>query len=217
LSDIFREVDEEVRREQLKQLWQRHGWLLITLCVLVVIGAGGWRTYEWWHAKKAAEAGMAFDAAVQLSEQGKNQEAEEAFARLSIDGTTSYRMLARFREASQQAVRDPKAAVAIYDRLAADGSMGQTLQDLAALRAAMILVDTAPYSEIRQRLEPLTDAGRAFRHSARATLALSAWRAKDATAMQRWTDMILADAETPPGTRGQIQMLMALSDAEKKG
>jgi hypothetical protein len=28
--------------------------------------------------------------------------------------------------------------------------------------------------------------------------------------------MILADAETPAGTRGQIQMLLALSDADKK-
>jgi hypothetical protein len=217
LSDIFREVDEEVRREQLKRMWDQYGWLLITVCVLVVIAAGGWRTYEWWQGKKAAESGVAFDAAVQLSEQGKNQEAEEAFARLSIDGTTSYRMLARFREAAQQAVRDPKAAVAIYDRLAADGSAGQALQDLAALRAGMLLVDTAPYSEVSQRLEPLTVSGRTFRHSARATLALSAWRAKDAAAMQRWSDMILADAETPPGTRGQIQMLMALSEAEKKG
>ena len=41
-------------------------------------------------------------------------------------------------------------------------------------------------------------------------LALAAWRAKDTTAMRRWSDMILADAETPSGTRGQIQMLLAL-------
>jgi hypothetical protein len=90
------------------------------------------------------------------------------------------------------------------------------LQDVATLRAGMILVDTAPYDEIRQRLEPLTASDRAFRHSARATLALSAWRAKDSAAMKRWSDMILADAETPAGTRGQMQMLLALSEADKK-
>jgi hypothetical protein len=90
------------------------------------------------------------------------------------------------------------------------------MQDFAAVRAALILLDTASYDDMRARLEPLTAPDRTFRHSARATLALSAWRAKNATAMQRWTDMILADAETPAGTRGQIQMLLALSDADKK-
>ena len=53
----------------------------------------------------------------------------------------------------------------------ADGSLGRELQDLAMLRAAAILVDTASYSEIVQRLEPLTAPDRTFRHSARAVLA----------------------------------------------
>ncbi|MBN8937462.1 MAG: hypothetical protein J0I13_14540, partial [Rhizobiales bacterium] len=96
-------------------------------------------------------------------------------------------------------------------------SIGKVFQDLAALRAGTILVDTAPYSDIKQRLEPLTAPDRAFRHSARATLALAAWRAKDAAAMKQWSDMVLADADTPTGVRGQVQMLLALSDADKKG
>jgi hypothetical protein len=216
VSDIFREVDEEVRREQLKKLWERYGALLIAGCVLLVVAVGGWRAYQWWEGKKAAEAGAAFQAAVALSDQGKHKEAEAAFAKLAADSTASYRTLAKLREAAELAHRDPKAAVAVYDQLAADSSIGPVLQDLATLRAGMILVDSAPYDEIRQRLEPLTAADRTFRHSARATLALAAWRAKDTKAMRRWTDMILADVETPPGTRGQVQMLLALSEADKK-
>jgi hypothetical protein len=216
VSDIFQEVDEEVRREQFKKLWERYGVFLIAACVLLVVAVGGWRTYEWWEAKKAAEVGTAFQAAMALSSEGKNKEAEDAFAKLAADGTASYRMLAKFREAAEVARRDHKAAVPIYDQLAADGSLGRVLQDLAALRAATILVDTAPYSEIAQRLEPLTAPDRTFRHSARSMLALAAWRAKDAAAMRKWSDMILADADTPSGTRGQIQMLLALADADKK-
>jgi hypothetical protein len=217
VSDIFREVDEEVRREQLRRLWDRFGALIIAACVLLVVGVGGWRAYGWWEAKKAAEAGSAFQAAIALAAEGKNKEAEDAFAKLAAEGPAIYRTLAKFREAGEAARRDPKAAVAMYDQLAADGSAGRVLQDLAALRAGAILVDTAPYSEILQRLEPLTGTDRTFRHSARNMLALAAWRAKDATAMRRWTDMILADAETPSGARGQIQMLLALSESENKG
>jgi hypothetical protein len=216
VSDIFQEVDEEVRREQLKKLWERYGVYLISACVLLVVAVGGWRTYEWWEAKKAAQAGSAFQAAVALASEGKNKEAEEAFAKVASSGTATYRMLAKFREAAEVARRDPNAAVAIYDQLAADNSVGRVLQDLAALRAGTILVDTAPYGDIVRRLEPLTAPDRTFRHSARTMLALAAWRANDATAMRRWSDMIMADADTPSGTRGQIQMLQALSDAEKK-
>jgi hypothetical protein len=216
VSDIFREVDEEVRREQLKKLWERHGGLLIAACVMLVVAVGGWRAYDWWQGQKAAEAGAAFETAIALADEGKHKQAEEAFAKLAGDSTASYRMLAKFREAGELARRDPKAAVATYNQLASDNGLGQTLQDLAALRAGMLLVDSAPYDEIKQRLEPLTAPDRAFRHSARATLALAAWRAKNLTAMKHWTDMILADAETPAGTRGQIQMLLALTEASKK-
>jgi hypothetical protein len=216
VSDIFSEVDEEVRRERLQKLWDQYGYYLIAACVLLVVAVGGWRTYEWWEAKKAGEAGSAFQAAVTLASDGKNKEAEEAFAKVAATGTPSYRMLAKFREAAEVARHDPKAAVALYDKLAADGSLGRTLQDMAALRAGTILVDTAPYSEVLQRLEPLTAPDRTFRHSARATLALAAWRANDATAMRKWSDMVLADIDTPQGTRGEIQMLLALSDADKK-
>jgi len=217
VSDIFHEVDEEVRREQLRKLWQRYGWLIIAACILIVAGAAGWRTYEFYQAKQAAEASAKFEAAVALVNEGKNKEAEEAFAEVAKVGTPSYRMLARFREAGELARRDPKAGAAMFDQLSADNSIGRPMQDLAAVRAATLLVDTEPYSEILKRLEPLTAAERPFRHSARALLALAAWRANDAAATRKWSEMILADAETPPGTRGQIQMIMALTEPEKKG
>lgn len=216
VSDIFHEVDEEVRREQLKKLWDRYGILVIALAVLVVAAVGGWRAYDYWQMKQAAEAGAAFEAAAALGAEGKHDEAEKAFAKIAGESTSSYRMLAKLREAAELAKRDPQAAVAIYDQLTADGKLDQTLRDLAALRAAYLLVDSASVDDMKKRLEPATAADRAFRHSARALLALSAWKAGDAATMKRWSDMILADAETPTGTRGQIEILMALTNADGK-
>lgn len=216
MSDIFNEVDEELRREQLKKLWERYGIVIIALAVLLVAAVGGWRGYQWWEAKKAAEAGAAFAAAAALSEQGQYKEAEAAFAKIAVEGTANYRMLARMREAATLARQDPKAAVAIYDSLASDRSLDRTQQDLAALRAAYVLVDTAPYDELKSRLEPQTAQGRTFRHSARSLLALSAWHANNAAELKRWTDMVLADPETPSNTRSQIEMLIALAGGDGK-
>ncbi|MGB3743322.1 MAG: tetratricopeptide repeat protein, partial [Xanthobacteraceae bacterium] len=91
MTDIFREVDEEVRREQLKKLWERYGNYIVAACVLVVIGVGAWRGYEWRQAKQAAQSGAAFEQAVTLAEAGKHQAAVAAFAKLATDGTAGYR------------------------------------------------------------------------------------------------------------------------------
>ncbi len=216
MSDIFNEVDEELRREQLKRLWERYGLFIIAAAVLFVAAVGGWRGYQWWEAKKAAEAGAAFEAAVVLSEQGKQQEAEAAFAKIAVDGTSNYRVLAKLREAAALAQRDPKAAVTMYDGLAADRSLDQIQRDLAALRSAYVLVDTASYDELKTRIEPLTGADRAFRHSARALLALAAWHGSNIPELRRWTELVLADPSTPSNTRNQIEMLTALAGADSK-
>jgi hypothetical protein len=217
VSDIFQEVDEEVRREQLKKLWERYGHYAVAAAILLVAGVGAWRGYEWWEAKKAAESGAAFEAAATLAEAGKRSEAEAAFAKVAADGTAGYRHLARLREAAELAQTDPKAAIAAYDKIAADGAVGQVLQDLAALRAGALLIDAGALAEAQRKLEPLAAAERTFRYSARELLVLAAWRAGDAAAVKRWSDMILTDLQTPSSTRQRVEMLMALGSAESKG
>jgi hypothetical protein len=121
------------------------------------------------------------------------------------------------REAAEVARTDRKAAVAAYDAISADGRAGQVIQDLAAVRAGMLLVDTAPYAEILQRLELASAPDRAFRHSVREILALSAWKAGDMAAARRWTEMIMSDPQSPPGPRSRAEMLSELIAASAKG
>jgi hypothetical protein len=217
VTDIFQEVDEEVRREQLKRLWQRFGNYIAAACIVLVVAVGGWRGYEWWQGNKAAESGAAFEQAVALAATGKHEEAEAAFAKLATDGTAGYRVLARLREAAQIARTDPKAAIKAYEEIAADGSADQVMRDFAMLRAGYLLVDTSAYGDLRTALEPLTGANRAFRHSARELLALSAWKAGDNGAARQWADAILADPQSPPGTRGRAEVLSELISAGGKG
>ena len=216
MSDIFHEVDEEVRRERLKQLWERHSNLIVAAALAVVLAVGGWRGYEWWDTKKSAESGAAFEAAVMLTESGKQAEAQAAFAKLAKEGSSGYRILAGFREAAELAKADSAGAVKAYDALAADSSLGRPLQDLATVRAGLILVDTAPLPELSARLEPLTAPDRTFRHTARELLALGAWRTGDQAAAKRWFDLIATDAETPAGTRQRMEVLMTLTGTKAR-
>lgn len=210
MSELFDEVDEEVRREQLKRLWDKYSIYFIALAILVIAGVGSWRGYQYLEGKKAAEAGAAFEKAVELAEQNKHAEAEAAFAQLAGGAPYGYRTLARLRAAAEAGSRDPKAAVKIYDEIAADSGVGSQFRELARIRAAGLLLDTASYADMLQRLEPATAAGATFRHSAREMLALSAWRNGDMTATRKWLDVIAEDAETPAGQRTRADALQAL-------
>ncbi len=217
MADIFHEVDEEVRRERLKKIWDRYGILIIALAVLIVAGVGGWRYYQHSQAQKAAVSGAAFDQALTLSEEGKRQEAEAALAAVASTGTSGYQALARLRAAAEIGQRDPKEAVAAFDRIAKDGSLDKKLQELAGIRAGFLLLDSAPLDEMTGRLEPLTAAKSTFRHSARELLALSAWRNGDMAASRRWSELIMSDAESPANLRSRIERLLALTTPAGKG
>lgn len=210
MSELFDEVDEEVRREQLKKLWDNYSLYFIALMVLIVAAVGGWRGYQYLEAKKAAEAGAVFEKAVELSEQGKHAEAETAFADLAAKAPYGYRTLARLRAAAEASARDPKAAAKMYDDIAADSSVGSEWRDLAKIRAAGLLVDSASYADIQQRLEASAEPKSTYRHSARELLALSAWRNNDMSAARKWLDAIAEDGETPPSLRSRAEALQAL-------
>ncbi len=210
MSELFDEVDEEVRREQLKKLWDKYSIFIVAGALLIIAGVGGWRGYQYFEAKKAAEAGGAFDKAVELSEANKHIEAEAAFNELAAKAPSGYRILARLRAAAEVAGRDPKAAAKLYDDIAADRSVGAEQQDLARIRAAGLLVDSAGYSEMLQRLESSTGPEATFRHTARELLALSAWRANDTASARKWLDLIANDGETPPSLRSRAEALQAL-------
>ena len=216
MADIFQEVDEEVRRERLKQLWDRYANLMIGAALLFLAAVGGWRGYEYWQSKKAAEAGAAFEAAMALAEAGKHVEAGAAYAKIAAEGTSGYRILARFHAAGELAENDPQAAVKAYDVLATDSGLDRVMQDLAALRAGLILVDSAAYEELNRRLEPLTAADRVFRSNAREILALAAWRTGDKSTAQRWITSIMTDGEAPPGLRARMEVLMTLTGGDAK-
>jgi hypothetical protein len=210
VSELFDEVDEDVRRDQLKKLWDQYSIYIVAGALLIIAAVGGWRGYEYLEAKKAAEAGAAFDKASELSEQNKHAEAEAAFTDLAAKAPSGYRTLARLRAAAEVANRDPQAAVKLYDEMSNDRSIGAAEQDLAKVRAAQLLLETAGYPNVLSRLEPATAPVATFRHTARELLALSAWRANDTAAARQWLDLIANDGETPPSLRSRAEALQAL-------
>ncbi|MPZ39218.1 MAG: tetratricopeptide repeat protein [Rhizobiales bacterium] len=216
MSDVFREIDEEVRREQYKRLWQRYQYLIVGVVFLVVVGIGGWRVCEWQQVQQSDRFGTQFENAIALADAGKHDEAEKIFGQIAADGTPAYRMLARIRQAAELAHTDTAAATKLYRQIAADTSVEPVMRDLASLRAAGLLIDAGSFADASKLLEPLAQPGRDFRHAARELLALNAWKAGDRAGATKWYAAILTDPEAPASSRTRVEMLVALGAADGK-
>ena len=77
MTEFFREVDEDVRRDRILRYWTKYRYLLIALAVLVVAGTGGGRLYAHYRDEAAQAASAKYEAAAQLSRDGKFAEAAE--------------------------------------------------------------------------------------------------------------------------------------------
>lgn len=210
MSDIIREVEEELRHERYKRLWDRFGLYVIAAALLLVLGVAAWRGWEWYAAREAAKSAARFEAAVQLAAEGKRDEAEAAFSALAKDGTAGYRVLARFSAAAEIARKDANAGVAAFDEIAADTSIDGPLRDAARLRAGYLLVDTASVQEITDRMQPLLGPSAPFRHSANELIALAHYRAGENAAAAKIVSELMADPEIPPSMRPRLQVLNTL-------
>jgi hypothetical protein len=215
MADIFREVDEEVRRDKAAEFWSKYQNWIIALVVVILAATGGWRYYEYQRRIAAEEAGAKFQSATQLAQQGKVKEAEGAFEQIAKAGAAGYAVLARLRAAAEAGAQDKDQGIKAFDAIGADTTIDKTFRDLARLRAAVLAVDKVSLDEARKRLEPLAAADGIYRHTARELLALAAFKADDFEMASRWLDNIIVDAETPGSVRQRATTLQALVVAGK--
>lgn len=216
MSEIFNEIDDELRKEQLKKLWDKYSVYIVAVAILIVVAVAGWRAYEYFATQAAYKASAAFDAAVTLSDDNKHAEAEAAFNALAADAPAGYRTLARLRAAAEASSRDPKAGAKLFDAIAADAGVRASERSLATVRAAALLLDSDSYDDMVKRLEASAQAGGIYRHTARELLALSAWRNNNAADARKWLDQIAEDGETPASLRQRAEALQALLPAAAK-
>jgi len=210
VADIFQEIDEDVRRDQMLKHWRRYGKYVVAAAVVLALVAGGIAFWREQQERKAADNGSRFATALALVRDGKTAEAAQTLEALQVDAGPGYRALAGLRAAAVLAAdKKPGEAVAAYDRIAADGSVEPAFRDLARLLAALHALDTAPPAAIDQRLAPMLGEGNAWRHSARELSAAAKLRAGDLGPARLAFQQLADDAAAPSGVRARAAELLA--------
>lgn len=209
-DSFIREVNEELRSEQVRAVWRRFGPILIGGAVAVVIGTAGFVGYEYWRESKASVSGDKFLAALDLAGESKTDEALSALKTLETEGAGSYPLLAQLRSATLLEQKDLAGAVSAFDAVAADNKAPAALRDVAKLRAAYILVDTGSYEDVAKRAETLSADGNPMRGSAREVLGLAAYKAGRADDARKLFQQNADDATIPANLRQRANTMLDL-------
>lgn len=210
-DSFIREVNEELRQDQAKALWDRYGSYAIGIAIVLVIGTAAWVGWDYWARSQANASGDRFSQALQLAKNGDTDKALAELQALEKDGYGAYPVLARMRTATLLAAQDkPDEAVAAFDAVANDGSVPVAMRDMARLRAAFILVDTGSYDDVASRVEALTADGDPLRHSAREALALAAWKAGRGDDALKLFEQIASDAAAPRNAQQRATLMAEL-------
>ncbi len=211
MTDIFSEIDDELRKEQARRLWQRYGKLIIGGAVMIVLSVAAWRGYVYWQDTNAQAQGDAYFAAERLATLEDSAASRAAFEEFLKTAQGGYPMLARFRVAALDAkAGEYDKAIATYDAVASDPSVPTVFQDLARMRAAYIAVDHLDRAAVESRILGLATPGATWRHTARELLALAAYKADDLeTARKRLTELT-SDAAVPQAVRQRGELFLSV-------
>jgi hypothetical protein len=209
MSDIFQEVDEEVRRDKAVEFWTKYQNYLLAAAVLIVLATGGYRFWRYYELQQAEAAGAQFQDALRLDADGKPDEAQAAIANLQKSAPRGYANLSRFVDAALTLKKDPKAGIAAYDALASDAKLDPLLRDTAKLRAALARLNDGQADAAKAALEPLA-AGGVYRDTARLALASLAISAKDYVTAGKRLEEVISDAEAPQADRQTARTLLGL-------
>ena len=213
MSDIFHEVEEDVRRERFEKLWKQYGDYAIALVAVIVIAIAGYKFWQRYETQQRLNASAAFFSAQQIGATGNSKAAAGAYANIAKTAPRGYSSVAQLAEANAlYAAGNRSDAQALYKKLAENGSA--QISAIARIRLAWATVDSAPKSELEATLAPLNTETSAWRFMAREILAYADYRAGATGQAQSEFAALEENKDAPDGVRGRAR---AMSEFIKAG
>jgi hypothetical protein len=202
MSDIFQEVDEEVRRDKAAEFWKKYQNLILAAAAVIVLASAGFRYWQYEREKAAEAAGDQFQEALSAFEAGKLDEAKAGLDKVAAEAPGGYRALAQMTAAGVRAQSDPQGAIGAYDAISGDSAIDPLFRDAARLRAALLRLNVAGEEQKGEAaLTSLSAANGPYRRLAGLVLAAVALARSDNDNAAKELDLVLGDPEVSPDER----------------
>jgi len=207
---LLREVEEELRKERLANLWQKYGTFLLAGVALLVAGVGGWKYWQNKQTVAAQTAGMTYQSAMKTLANGKTEDALKAFDSLAKGGQDGYQALATLQAAGAHLKQGKTSeAKAAFEKVAADPTADSVIKDYATLQAVALNIGEADLSDVQNRLNPLKGQNSPWRANANELIALAAFHGKKYDVAKQNLRAIVADPKAAQGTIQRANTLLA--------
>jgi hypothetical protein len=215
--DVFEEVEGQIRTERYRALAMKAlPWVLgvAAAALLAALAYWGWDSYNRSRADKASETYM---AALEATAAGDQAGGYAKLGEVVNSGARGYKGLALMAQGGMRMeAGKTDEAVKLWDE-AAKASTDPVLGDLARLKSALALLDTAPYKDLEGRLTPLMEEKRPYRLPAREALAFAkvmAGKTAEAKADFTYLSQVLGASD---GMRQRAQAALALIESGSAG
>ncbi|MCF8474725.1 MAG: tetratricopeptide repeat protein [Emcibacter sp.] len=212
-EEFIREVDEDLRHQQMKNLWKKYGSYVIAFLVgtvLFVAGNVSLRNYNEGQYAKVADQYSAVEQSVTANDM---DDALKKLGLLSDTDVVGYKILAAFREADIELSRNNnQKAVAVLDKLSKASDVDQYYRDLSALKAGMIILDDATFDDAQSRLTPLTIEGNPWKYMAKELLAMAAIKNGNMAEAKEILTQLEQDLEAPQDVKDRAKNFRSVID-----
>lgn len=203
MTDIFREVEEEVRRERYRQLWKQYGDYVLVLAALIVVGVAAWQLFERYQYNSRVEASNAYIVALETQDPAK---AATAFAKLAQDAPDGYKLLARMQEAhALYAAGRTEQAADLYRSLMKESD--PLFASVARLRLAWAEADSLDRKKLQELLSPLTGKDNPFRFMAEELLAYADYRDGNVEAARKAYEKLSREKDASDGIKNRASVM----------
>ena len=213
MGDIFREIDEELKQERFERLWKRYGKFIVGAAVAVVLIVGCYKAWEHYSLKQKEESSMQYWSAIQLLNDGKKEDAAALFGSLVKNGTSGYRILAKFQKTAILADSgEILSAISLYDEISIDSSINKVLRDAAIIYSVALGLDrkNAQKSLLEKKLEKILIEKGAWQNSARELMGLISIKFGDIRMAQKQFTKISDDSSAPQSMRLRATQVLAV-------
>ena len=214
MTDVFEEVEEEIRSERLKRL--ARNWLPIVGGILLValIAALAWWGWQSFQTSRAHAGSVAYQRGLEALQSGDSAGAETAFTEAGDKGNGAYKAMALQQRAgiAVAANRIPDA-IALFDE-AAKASGDPILHDTAVYKSALLMLDNnATLEDIQAKLEPLTKEGRPMLPFAQEALGMARLQFNKPAEAREMFVLLTLGQDVPDSVRQRAQAAISMIDA----
>ncbi len=210
MGDIFREIDEDLRRDRLQELWKRFGTYILTGAAIIIVATAAWVAWQEYQQRNNVNVTARLHTAMSAAQNGNADAAISSFAELSQDGNAGQAALAMLQEAALRAENgDRDNARVLYRNVMENGSLDAPYRALATIRRVELdLAEGAP-GELLGLLQPLAADDSPWRLVAWELAAHLEQRAGNTDAARTYLQRIMDDGDASAAARARAEAFLA--------